>query len=76
MNNIATIILAAGKGTRMKKNDGNKVVIPFHGKPLIVWAVDIAYSYSPRIVIVVGVLAGHKRHVLTNHNFGFFIVQR
>ena len=54
MNNIATIILAAGKGTRMKKSDGNKVVIPFHGKPLIVWAVETALSYCSRIVVVVG----------------------
>lgn len=54
---VAAIILAAGKGTRMKSTTENKVVLPFHGKPLIRYAVDVVQSVAQDTVVVVGSFA-------------------
>jgi len=54
MQNIAAIILAAGKGTRMK-SEKPKVVFELAGKPMINRVVDTALEAgSNRIVCVVG----------------------
>ena len=39
MMKTSTIILAAGKGTRMK-SELPKVLIPIHGKPMVQWVID------------------------------------
>lgn len=55
MNKIAGIILAAGKGTRMKSKSYNKVTLPLGGKPMIVYAVELLKSLKiDPIVVVVG----------------------
>lgn len=54
MNNVAAVILAAGKGTRMKSKLV-KVLHPAAGRPMICWPVDAARSAgSEKIVLVVG----------------------
>ena len=55
MKNIAAIILAAGKGRRMKSKDVNKVVIPLGNKQMILHTIDRLKELmiSP-IVVVVG----------------------
>jgi len=54
MGDIAAIILAAGKGTRMK-SDLVKVMHPLGEKPMISWPVMAARSAGAgRIVVVVG----------------------
>ncbi len=51
---IAVLILAAGKGTRMK-SDLPKVLHPLAGRPLLAHVVDVAREMGPeRIVAVVG----------------------
>jgi bifunctional UDP-N-acetylglucosamine pyrophosphorylase/glucosamine-1-phosphate N-acetyltransferase len=50
---IATIILAAGKGTRMK-SPLPKVLHQILGKPMINYVVEQAQAVSDRIVVVVG----------------------
>jgi UDP-N-acetylglucosamine pyrophosphorylase len=51
---LAIIILAAGKGTRMK-SDLAKVLHPLGGKPLISWALDAVAPLQPdRTVVIVG----------------------
>jgi len=52
--NLAVIILAAGKGTRME-SDLAKVLHPLGGKPLVSWVLETALSLDPeRIVVIVG----------------------
>ena len=65
MENVAAIILAAGKGTRMK-SDLVKVLHPAAGRPMIAWPVDAARSTgaSP-VVLVVGHQADAVRTVFS-----------
>lgn len=57
---IATVVLAAGYGTRMK-SDLPKMLHPVMGQPMIVWAVESAQTVSqlPPVVVV-----GHKRELI------------
>ncbi|MCF8034217.1 MAG: NTP transferase domain-containing protein [Desulfarculaceae bacterium] len=51
---LAVVVLAAGKGTRMK-SDLPKVLHPLAGKPMIGWVVDLAEDLGAmRTVVVVG----------------------
>lgn len=54
MNKVAAIVLAAGKGTRMK-SDLSKVMHPLVGQPMIAFPLQIARNSGvERIVVVVG----------------------
>jgi UDP-N-acetylglucosamine pyrophosphorylase len=53
--NLAIIIMAAGKGTRMKDPSRAKVMYEVLGKPMIHYVVDVACMMRPtRILVVVG----------------------
>jgi len=63
MENVAAIILAAGKGTRMKSGLV-KVLHPTAGRPMIAWPVDAARSAGATpTVLVVGHQADAVRSV-------------
>lgn len=49
---LAIVILAAGKGTRMK-SDLPKVMHQIAGRPMIGWLIEVAESLSPEKIIVV-----------------------
>jgi UDP-N-acetylglucosamine diphosphorylase/glucosamine-1-phosphate N-acetyltransferase len=52
---LATVILAAGKGKRMKNPDKSKVMFELNGKPLIQYVVELALKiHSDKIVLIVG----------------------
>jgi UDP-N-acetylglucosamine diphosphorylase/glucosamine-1-phosphate N-acetyltransferase len=52
---LATVILAAGKGKRMKNPDKSKVMFELGGKPLIQYVVELALKiHSDKIVLIVG----------------------
>lgn len=52
---LAVIILAAGKGTRMKNPDIAKVMFPINGKPMVEYVVELVAALSPaRTLLVVG----------------------
>ncbi len=52
---LAVVIMAAGKGTRMKNPDMAKVMYPINGRPMIDYVIDLAMELdSRRIVAVVG----------------------
>ncbi|MBD2841293.1 bifunctional UDP-N-acetylglucosamine diphosphorylase/glucosamine-1-phosphate N-acetyltransferase GlmU [Erythrobacter rubeus] len=60
MTDFAAIILAAGKGTRMK-SDLHKVLHPIAGKPMLMHLLDSFGELSPRRTVVV---VGDKREQL------------
>jgi len=52
---IGAVILAAGKGSRLKSTTTNKVTIPLGGKPMIQWSVEnIRKAGVAEVVVVVG----------------------
>jgi len=53
MDNIRVIILAAGKGTRMK-SELPKAMHEAAGRPMLGWAVEAVKSIDPKPVVVVG----------------------
>ena len=65
LNDTAIVILAAGKGTRMK-SDMAKVLHPLNGKPMIQYVVETASRLvGDQIVVVVGHQADTVRHCVT-----------
>lgn len=62
MKNIAVIILAAGKGTRMK-SDKAKVLHELIGKPMINYVVETASKVAGDNIVVV---VGHQRQEVKN----------
>jgi UDP-N-acetylglucosamine diphosphorylase/glucosamine-1-phosphate N-acetyltransferase len=71
---ISTLILAAGKGTRMK-SDLVKVLHPLRGKPLLTYSLDVARAVgSKKIVVVVGHQADLVRERFKNQRL-FFVEQ-
>jgi bifunctional UDP-N-acetylglucosamine pyrophosphorylase/glucosamine-1-phosphate N-acetyltransferase len=69
----AVVILAAGKGTRMK-SEKPKVLHHLRGKPLIEYVVETAESLSPEVtVVVVGYMASEVRESVIGKNVSFAI---
>lgn len=68
MNNLAGIILAAGKGKRMKSKTSNKVTLLLGNKPMIVHALNLLekLNISP-IVIVVGFAKDSVKKLITSN---------
>lgn len=62
MKNIAVIILAAGKGTRMK-SDKAKVLHEINSKPMVSYVVDTASKVAGDNIVVV---IGHQRQDVKN----------
>ncbi len=50
---LATVIMAAGKGTRMNNPAVAKVMYPILGKPLLGYVVDLAFRLSSETVVVI-----------------------
>lgn len=73
---LAVIILAAGKGTRMQ-SDLAKVLHPLCGKPLIAWAIEAVAPLAPqRTVVVVGHQAAAVREAVEQRFSGIeFVTQ-
>lgn len=65
MTKIAAIVLAAGKGTRMKSKRQNKVSLPVGGKPLVLRTVEALKTAKLQpIVVVVGFAASSVKKAL------------
>ncbi|VAX25508.1 N-acetylglucosamine-1-phosphate uridyltransferase / Glucosamine-1-phosphate N-acetyltransferase [hydrothermal vent metagenome] len=69
--NLAIVIMAAGKGTRMK-SDLPKVLAPLCGKPMLEYALSSARALDPKKIIVV---VGHGRDMVkeqfSDHDISF-----
>ncbi len=60
MSHLSTIILAAGKGTRMK-SDLPKVLHPLNHRPMVAYVIDVAEQVgSEKIVLIIG----HKKELV------------
>jgi bifunctional UDP-N-acetylglucosamine pyrophosphorylase/glucosamine-1-phosphate N-acetyltransferase len=57
MNSLAIIILAAGKGTRMKSAMA-KVLHPLAGVPVLSYSLDLAREFNPQKLVVVAGFQG------------------
>jgi len=68
---IAAIVLAAGKGTRMNSHVVNKVTIPFLGKSLIVYSLELLQPIAQHLVVVVGAYDESVRNCLKNYQVLF-----
>jgi bifunctional UDP-N-acetylglucosamine pyrophosphorylase/glucosamine-1-phosphate N-acetyltransferase len=60
------IILAAGKGVRMKSKLP-KVLHPVCGKPMLLWVIDTVHDLSEHVCVVLGHSAEQIRQVLPPH---------
>lgn len=61
---LAVVIMAAGKGTRMNNPEMAKVMFSINGKPMIEHVVDLALKLNAvRVVVVVG----WKKETVINH---------
>lgn len=63
---IIGIILAAGKGTRIKAKTANKVTLPFLNKPLILYSVELMEKIVDKTIVVVGAFHQSVKQVLKN----------
>ncbi len=60
MEHLATVILAAGQGKRMK-SDLPKVLHPLNGRPMVHYVIDAAQEvHSERVILIIG----HKRELV------------
>jgi bifunctional UDP-N-acetylglucosamine pyrophosphorylase/glucosamine-1-phosphate N-acetyltransferase len=64
---ITAIILAAGKGTRIKSKINNKVTLPFLNKPMILYGVELLEKVCDQVVVVAGAFAQSVKKVLKSH---------
>ncbi len=62
-NNLAVIILAAGRGERMK-SELPKVLHPIAGRPMLGYVLDLAASLKPKLQICV---LGHKFEIVRDY---------
>ena len=70
---LAVIILAAGKGTRMRSNLP-KVLHKLAGKPLVQHVIDTARTLEPRELVVVGGHgAEHLREAITDEDIAWVL---
>ena len=73
---LAVIILAAGKGTRMQ-NSLAKVLIPVAGKPSLEFVLDTAATLNPsRTLVVVGYQADRVQEIFSNRDLEFVLQKK
>src|SRR3989344_530758 len=68
MNKLGAVILAAGKGKRMKSKASNKVTLQISGKPMILHALDLVKELNADpIIIVVGFAKESVKKIITEN---------
>ena len=72
---IIGVILAAGKGTRIKAKTANKVTLPFLNKPLILYSVELMEKVADKTFVVVGAFHESVKKVLAQKKV-FFAYQK
>jgi UDP-N-acetylglucosamine diphosphorylase/glucosamine-1-phosphate N-acetyltransferase len=70
---LAVIILAAGKGTRMRSSLA-KVLLPLAGHPLLKYVLDLSSHLKPaRTIVVVGHQADQVKSTFSDHDVEFVV---
>jgi bifunctional UDP-N-acetylglucosamine pyrophosphorylase/glucosamine-1-phosphate N-acetyltransferase len=73
---VASIILAAGKGTRINSKDKNKVAYHFLSKPMVVYGVELFAKFSEPLIVVVGAFAESVKEALKDYPEVIFVNQK
>ena len=68
---VAAIILSGGRGTRLNSTEVNKVTLPFQGKPIISYGVELMSQLASQVVIVVGAFEESVRTTVANPDIIF-----
>ena len=72
-HNTAVVIMAGGKGTRMKSEDP-KVLVPAAGRPLLAWVLDVARGVdAERTVVIVGHQAEKVKRAFADSGVEFVV---
>lgn len=61
---LATVILAAGKGKRMRNPEKSKVMFELDGKPMIGYVIDLAISINSDVIIPI---VGHQKQAVIDY---------
>ncbi len=70
-NQLISIILAGGKGTRMRSNIP-KVLHPLGGRPILEYVIDLAKNVgSSRVIIIIGYQAEKLRYIFSREGVEF-----
>ncbi len=70
------IILAAGQGTRMNSKKQNKVVLPFEGKPMILYGVELFQKTMDETIVVIGAFSESVKKVIGKRNIIYAYQQK
>lgn len=62
--NYAIVILAAGKGKRMRNPNLPKVLVPLKGKPMLGWVLDTANRLSTKFIFII---VGYKKELVIEY---------
>ena len=73
---IAGIILAGGKGTRINTHRVNKVTLPFLGRPLIKYGIELFKGVANPIIVVVGAFSHSVKKVLKKEKIVYAFQQK
>lgn len=65
------IILAAGKGTRLKSKKTNKVTLTFLNKPLILYSVELMEKITDKVIVVIGAFHQSVKEALKGKKVDF-----
>jgi len=65
------VILGGGDGTRLNSKTVNKVSLPFLGKPMICYGVDLYQGLVDSVMVVVGAYAESVKAALENYRVDF-----
>jgi bifunctional UDP-N-acetylglucosamine pyrophosphorylase / glucosamine-1-phosphate N-acetyltransferase len=68
INMINAIILAGGNGTRIKSKEINKVALPFLGKPIVLYGVELFEKIASKTVVVIGAFEDSVKEALKDKN--------
>ena len=61
MEKLATVIMAAGKGKRMRNPEKSKVMFDLKGKPMIEYVINLSLKIDSEIIIPI---VGHQKQTV------------